>query len=118
MRLPRKSSINRREDFARVKLTGLAKAGRFVVVSTLAEPDLAGLRTGFITTKRCGPAHVRVLLRRRLRALVQETAPDFDELKRYLVIIARPAAAAATFSELRDDFIKQVRRLKLSGGAS
>ena len=113
MRLPRKSSIRDRADFARVKTTGHAKAGRFVVLSTLADPALESLRTGFITTKRCGKANQRVLLRRRFRFLVQTHGADFADPKRYLVTIARPGASAATFDELKADWLRQARRLGL-----
>ncbi|MDP3849728.1 MAG: ribonuclease P protein component [Luteolibacter sp.] len=113
MRLPRKCSMTQRADFARVKTTGQAKAGRFVVLSTLADPSLETLRTGFITTKRSGKAHDRSLLRRRFRALVQAHAPEFPEIRRFLVTIARPGAAQATFAELEADWLRQARRLGL-----
>lgn len=113
MRLPRKFSMTARADFARVKKTGQAKAGRFVILSTLEDPSLASLRTGFITTKRCGKAHDRNLLRRRFRALVQAHAPGFPEIRRFLVTIARPGAATATFAELEADWLRQARRLGL-----
>ena len=113
MRLPRKASITRRADFARVKSTGQAKAGRLVILSTLADPALTTLLTGFITTKRSGKAHDRTLLRRRFRALVQTHAPAFSEIHRYLVTIARPGAAQATFAELEADWLRQARRLGL-----
>lgn len=113
MKLPRKSSMRERADFLRVKTTGQAKAGRFVVLSTLADPGLQGLRTGFITTRRCGKAHERNLLRRRLRAVVQRHAPEFADLKRFLVTVARPGAAAASFEQLEADWLKQAKRLQL-----
>ena len=113
MRLPRKSSMSRRADFARVKTTGQAKVGRFVILSTLADPQLPSLRTGFITTKRVGKAHDRNLLRRRFRALVQSHAPEFPEIRRYLVTIARPGSAQASFAELEADWLRQARRLGL-----
>lgn len=114
MRLPRKSSITRHADFARVKKTGQAKAGRFVILSTLADPALDGLRTGFITSKRSAKkAHDRVLVRRRLRALVQAYGESFTDPKRYLVTIARSGAAEATFAELEADWLRQARRLGL-----
>lgn len=113
MRLPRKSSMSQRAEFARVKTTGQAKAGRFVILSTLADPALVSLRTGFITTKRAGKAHDRNLLRRRFRALVQAHAPEFSEIRRFLVTIARPGAAQATFAELEADWLRQARRLGL-----
>ena len=102
-----------RAQFARVKKTGQAKAGRFVILSTLADPDLPFLMTGFITTRRSGKAHDRNRLRRRFRALVQAHASGFGETRRYLVTIARPGAAAATFAELEADWLRQARRLGL-----
>ncbi len=113
MRLPRTCSITRRDDFARVRKSGRAKAGRFLIVSTLADPALAGIRTGFITTKRVGKAHDRVLLRRRFRALVQAHAPDFSDMRLFLVTIALRGAADATFAELEADWLRQARRLGL-----
>lgn len=105
--------MTHRADFARVKKTGQAKAGRFVILSTLVDPALATLRTGFITTKRSGKAHERNLLRRRFRSLVQQHAPNFPEMRRYLVTIARPGAAHAEFAELEADWLRQARRLGL-----
>ena len=105
--------MTQRAEFARVKTTGQAKAGRFVILSTLADPALVSLRTGFITTKRSGKAHDRNLLRRRFRALVQAHAPGFSETRRFLVTIARPGAAQATFAELEADWLRQARRLGL-----
>ena len=103
-----------RAEFARVKTTGHAKAGRFVILSTLPDPALETIRTGFITTKRAAKkAHDRVLLRRRFRALVQKHAPEFTEIRRYLVVIARPGASQATFQEIEEDWVRQARRLGL-----
>lgn len=113
MRFPRKHSMTRRDEFARVRTTGQAKVGRFVILSTLPEPSLDGLRTGFITTRKTGKAHDRNLLRRRFRAMVQAHAPRFADAKRYLVTIARPGAPAATFDELEADWLRQAKRLGL-----
>ena len=105
--------MTRHGDFARVRKTGQAKAGRFVILSTLPDPTLSTIRTGFITTKRCGKAHDRVLMRRRFRSLVQAHAPRFEEIRRYLVTIARAGAATATFAEIEADWLRQARRLGL-----
>jgi ribonuclease P protein component len=113
MRLPRTCSMSQRADFARVKKTGQAKAGRFVILSTLPDLSLTTIRTGFITTKRSGKAHDRSLLRRRFRSLVQSHAPEFVEIRRYLVTIARPGASKATFAELEQDWVRQAKRLGL-----
>lgn len=105
--------MRQRADFARVKTTGQAKAGRFVILSTLPDPALSSLRTGFITTRRCGKAHDRNLLRRRFRTLVQTHAANFCDLHRFLVTIARPGAATASFAELEADWLRQAKRLGL-----
>jgi ribonuclease P protein component len=105
--------MTQRADFARVKKTGQAKAGRFVILSTLPDLELTTIRTGFITTKRSGKAHDRTLLRRRFRSLVQAHAPQFDDIRRFLVVIARPGASKATFAELEEDWVRQARRLGL-----
>ena len=103
-----------RSEFARVKNTGQAKAGRFVILSTLPDPTLDSLRTGFITTKRAAKkAHDRNLVRRRFRSLVQTHASEFSDIRRFLVTIARPGAAQATFAELEADWLRQARRLGL-----
>ena len=104
--------MNQHADFTRVRKTGQAKAGRFVILSTLEDPSLGKLRTGFITTKRVAKrAHDRNLLRRRFRALVQTYAPGFTEMRRFLVTIARPGSAEATFAEIEADWLRQARRL-------
>ena len=113
MRLSRKHSMTHRDEFTRVRTTGQAKAGRFVVLSTLADPTLDGIRTGFITTKKSGKAHDRVRLRRIFRSLVRDHASGFNDLQRYLVTIARHGASSATFAELESDWLKQARRLGL-----
>lgn len=101
-------------EFARVRTTGHAKAGRFVILSTLEDTALESVHTGFITSRRSAKkAHDRNLLRRRFRALVSEHTPRFSEIRRYLVTIARPGAAQATFAELSEDWVRQAKRLGL-----
>lgn len=114
MKLPRSSSINQHADFLRIRKTGQAKAGRFVIVSTLADPALPTIRAAFITSKRAAKkAHERNQLRRRLRSCLQAHAPDFTDPKRYLVTVARPEAKSASYSELESDWLRQCRRLNL-----
>ncbi len=114
MRLPRTSSITRREDFARIRKTGRSKAGRFLILSTLEDPALDdGPRVAFITTRRCGKAHERVRLRRLFREFVRAEVPQFTDPRRYLVTIALKDARHAGFDELRADWRRQAGRLGL-----
>jgi len=113
MRLPRKHSMTKRADFLRARKDGQAKAGRFVVVSTLPDPALSHLKVAFITTRKVGKAHDRNLLRRRLRDIIQRHGHRLSDPKRLLVTIPRPGSAAATFEELENDWLRQAKRLGL-----
>lgn len=114
MRFPRKCSITHHADFIRIRKTGHAKAGRFVIVSTLADPALPSLRAAFITSKRAAKkAHDRNLIRRRLRSYLQAYAPALSDPKRYLITIARPGAAGASNADLEADWLRQCHRLRL-----
>lgn len=115
MRLPRNSSITRREDFLKIRKTGRSKAGRFLILSTLAASELDGPRVAFITTKKCGKAHERVRLRRLFREFVRAEVPRFEDPRRYLVTIALKDARQADFATLRADWQRQARRLGLYG---
>ncbi len=116
MKFPRKCSINQHADFARIRKTGHAKAGRFVILNTLPDPALSSIRAAFITSKRASKrAHERNLLRRRFRSYLQKHAPEFADQKRFLVTIARAEAIKATDAELEADWLRQCRRLKLFG---
>lgn len=114
MKLPRSSSINQAEDFLRIRKTGQAKAGRFVIVSTLTDSSLSSVRAAFITSKRAAKkAHDRNLIRRRLRSYLQAHTPQFTDPGRFVVTIARPGAKSATNAELEADWLRQCHRLKL-----
>ncbi len=114
MKFPRSRSITQAADFSRIRKNGRSKAGRFVIVSTLEDAATPHLRAAFITSKRSAKmAHDRNLIRRRLRALLQEHTPLIENHQRYLVTIARNGAANATYTELKADWTKQLRRLGL-----
>lgn len=113
MRLPRKHSMTRRADFQRVRHDGRAKAGRFVVLSTLEEPGLPHLMVGIITTRKVGKAHDRNRVRRRIRAIISRHGDSLDGSRRFLVTIPRPGCAEASFEQLEKDWLKQARRLSL-----
>lgn len=105
--------MTRRADFLRVRKDGRAKAGRFVVISTLADPALEHLMVGVITTRKVGKAHDRNRIRRRIRSIVGRHGDALDDARRFLVTIPRPGCAEATFAELEKDWLKQARRLAL-----
>jgi ribonuclease P protein component len=105
--------MTRRTDFLRVRKNGRAKAGRFVVLSTLEEPALDHLMVGIITTRKVGKAHDRNRVRRRIRAIIGRHGDSLAGPNRFLVVIPRPGSTEATHAELEKDWLKQARRLDL-----
>lgn len=105
--------MSKRADFTRARKDGQAKAGRFVVLSTLADPALPHLMVAVITTRKIGKAHDRNLLRRRIRAILQRHGDRIADPRRLLVTIPRPGSAAAPFEELESDWLRQAKRLGL-----
>ena len=69
-------------------------------------------RVGFTVSKRVGRAHVRNLVRRRLReamrACLLELAPGYD-----VVIISRPPLADQSFAALGGVLAQQLRYARL-----
>jgi ribonuclease P protein component len=105
--------MTRRAEFSHARTAGDSRAGRFLILSTLADPALPHLKVAFITTRKVGKAHERNLIRRRLRAIVRTHGGALTDPKRFLVTIARHGAATASYAELEADWLKQARRLKL-----
>lgn len=110
MRLPRKFSMNQRAEFVRCREKGKARPGRYLVLSVLRAEELPHFKVGFITTKKIGKAHVRNLLRRRFRAIVQKHGERLKD-GYYLVTVVRWRAPEASFEELERDWLKQAKKL-------
>ena len=105
--------MHRRADFLRTRKHGVAKGGRYFVLSTLADPELPGLRVGIITTRKVGKAHERNRLRRQVRAILQRHGEKIADPRRFLVTIVRVGASGAPFGDLERDWLKLARRLRI-----
>jgi ribonuclease P protein component len=96
-------------EFERVYRQGTAYRGR--LFSVHAFPNEHGTpRLGLSISRKVGKAVTRNAVRRRLREVfyscISELSGNLD-----LVVSARPAAAEATFEELREEFIKSLGRV-------
>ena len=101
-------------EFERVYRQGTAYRGR--LFSVHAFPNEHGTpRLGLSVSRKVGNAVTRNAVRRRLREVfrscVSETSRELD-----LVVSARPAAADATFEELREEFGKSLDRVGSPAG--
>ena len=111
MRLPRRLSMTRREEFAAVKKGGKSLATRNFVMATLPHCDPELLKFGLITSRQASrKAVVRNRIRRHLRAILVKHGSKLES-GRYLVMVARRKAAEACFQDLETDWLRLAQKL-------
>ena len=98
-------------EFEKVYKRGTAYRGKLFSVHAFPN-ELETLRLGLSVSKKVGNAVVRNTLRRRLREIFANAAPeagsDLD-----LVVSARPTARDASFEDLRAEFSKALVKLRV-----
>ena len=99
-------------EFRRVREQGQSYRGKHLVLGVLRDEQLNSLKFGLITTKRLGNAVTRNRVRRKLRAVIQETGDDIRP-GYFLVTIARKPAAEASYEALRKEWKWLIHRAKL-----
>jgi ribonuclease P protein component len=103
--------LTRSAEFLRVKTEGTTTRGGLMLLGILeaevAEP--ARFRAGFVTSKRVGGAVVRNLVRRRLREIVRQHQSRLRSGV-WIVVIARPTAARASYRALEDEWLRLAKR--------
>jgi ribonuclease P protein component len=109
---PKARRLVRTVEFARVKAEGISQRGRTLVLGVLAQADEKSFRAGFVTSKRIGGAVVRNRVRRRLRDIVRTQQGRLRE-GFWFVVVARPAAAQATYGALKDEWLRLAERASI-----
>ncbi len=71
--------------------------------------ESGNFRAGFVTSKRIGGAVVRNRVRRRVREIVRHHQHALRD-GIWLVLIARPAAARASYRALEDEWLRLAKR--------
>ena len=102
---PKRKRLVRSVEFARVKSEGKTYRGRFLMLGVFEQKEEKEFRAGFVTSKRLGGAVVRNRVRRRLRDIVR-TQQTRLRTGHWLVVIARPAAARATYGDLKEEWLR------------
>ncbi len=118
--------MKRAFEFSHVRLRGVSKPGRFLVLSIADIPeekqrDANGQTTvsrfGLIATKRVGCAVERNRARRRVRELIRAHGDPVGK-GLYVVVILRKGVCTANHEELEKDYIKcQAKVLKAYAAA-
>jgi ribonuclease P protein component len=104
--------LTKPEEFKAVKFQGKAFGGRLLVLGVRVEKEEKAFRAGFVTSKRLGGAVVRNRVRRRLRDMVRRGQSRFRP-GFWLVVVARPAAARASYQELKDEWLRLAERASI-----
>ncbi|MDP0491200.1 MAG: ribonuclease P protein component [Verrucomicrobiota bacterium JB023] len=112
MKLPRRLTLNQRSDFQAVRESGQSASGRFLVLATREVPDLEEWRYAIITTRKAGKAHERNQIRRLVRSILVEEGEGLAKDRHY-VFIARWQAKNASQADLKKDFLRVARKLKV-----
>jgi ribonuclease P protein component len=110
--LPKTKRLTLPAEFARVKGQGTSERGRFLVLGALKLKDEKSFRAGFVTPKHIGTAVVRNRVRRRLRDIVR-TAQLRLNPGVWLVVVARPYAANASYVQLKDEWLHLAERASI-----
>jgi ribonuclease P protein component len=111
-RFPRASRLSHAAEFKLVKRAGKSWTGRHLVLGVLAQPGATRARVGIVTTRKVGMAVVRNRIRRRIREVFR--LHQFDLVAGvWLVTVARPSAAKATFRELERDWLRLAERASI-----
>ena len=109
---PRQRRLIRSAEFLRVKNEGRSFRGSTIVLGVLEVGGNSAARAGFVTSKRIGGAVVRNRVRRRLREIFRHHQHALQS-GIWLVVIARPPAAEASYRALEDEWLRLAKRASI-----
>ena len=109
---PRTRRLTRDSDFERVRREGRVYRGKILMVSVITGTEAARFHAGFISSGRIGSAVVRNRVRRRLREIVRHHQHEIGS-GAWIVTIARPVAASASYRQLEDEWLRLAKRASI-----
>ncbi len=95
--------LKRRQDFLRIQRRGHRVFGASLVLIALPTKLRCENRVGFTVSKAVGKAHVRNLVKRRLRHIVFLHQSEIAGLD--LIVLAKVSASGSTFQMLESEFL-------------
>ena len=111
-RFPKHARLTETRDFAKVREQGKSIQSSLIRVGLLRTEEVSSAKVGLITSKRVGGAVVRNKVRRRLRGIIKSCIAEIPS-GFLVVIVAKSAAAQATFEQLRAEWLLLARRLSI-----
>lgn len=100
-------------DYQRIARQGQRWTGPAFIMQILKKEG-GGFRLGLTASRKVGNAVTRNRAKRRLREMVRLCLKERELAGFDLVLVARTAAAARDFSEMKDDFAAGLKALKVA----
>ena len=111
-RFPKSARLTETRDFAKVREQGKSIQASLIRVGLLRTEEVSPAKVGLITSKRVGGAVVRNKVRRRLRGIIKSCIAEIPS-GFLVVIVAKSAAARASFEQLKAEWLLLARRLSI-----
>lgn len=111
-RFPRSARLRLSSEFLAVRSKGETLQGRYLRITVLRFAAKEGARLGVITSRRVGGAVLRNRMRRRVRELFRAVRSEFPR-DLWIVVVAKQGSAEAGFAELREEWLRLVRRIPI-----
>jgi ribonuclease P protein component len=115
LRFPKAARLKNSRDFRKVREKGKSAQAKLLRIGIFRLDDQSPSRIGIVTSKRVGGAVVRNRTRRRLREISRVHLPMIAP-GLLIVIVAKSAAASASFDDLRAEWLLLARRLSILPG--
>ena len=109
---PKTRRLTLTSQFVRVRTEGQNVRGRLLILGFLRTERTECFQAGFVKSKRIGEAVVRNRVRRRLRDVVRTQQGRLREGV-WFIVIARPAAARASYRALKDEWLRLAERASI-----
>ena len=109
LRFPARRRLKLAREFDRVRSEGKVVRSSLLMLGVLRVEKEARFRVGLVTSRRIGGAVRRNRVRRRLREIVRRQQHEIVS-GIWLVVIARPGAAAANSETLEMEWVRLAER--------
>lgn len=109
--LKKENRLKKRYQYNYVYRSGLHLGGKFVTIY-VASSKTKNIKVGFAVTKKIGKAHVRNLVRRRLREIVYTQIPLLKQ-NYNLIVVAKEGISSARFDELSNEIVTLLKKAQM-----
>ena len=109
--LKKNNRLKKRYQFSYVYRAGSNVSGQFLTIY-FCSSKTKDIKVGFTVTKKLGHAHVRNLIRRRLREIVYSEIPNLKQ-NFNLIVVAKETCLQASFETLKTELVSLFKKADL-----